>query len=217
MTYDDLKTEIANYLNRTDLSAQMDGFIRKVESEINRKIKHKDQIKRSQAVLDAQYTQLPGDFLGIINVDLQDTNPPVALFQQSLESLDLYRSKIGDAKGTPRYFAVDGDTLEFAPTPDKSFNLQLTYYAEVPPLSSTVTENFLSRTAPDVYLYGALKHASIYLMEDERVVLFTQLFEKALEELRVQQQNASFGKGSLLKRRRTYGNSNRPTQYYYKN
>ena len=58
MTYDDLKTEIANYLNHIDLSAQMDGFIRKVESEINRKIKHKDQIKRSQAVLDAQYTQL---------------------------------------------------------------------------------------------------------------------------------------------------------------
>ena len=150
-------------------------------------------------------------------MDLQDTNPPVALFQQSLESLDLYRSKIGDAKRNSTILCCRWRYLRICATPDKSFNLQLTYYAEVPPLSSTVTENFLSRTAPDVYLYGALKHASIYLMEDERVVLFTQLFEKALEELRVQQQNASFGKGSLLKRRRTYGNSNRPTQYYYKN
>ena len=59
MTYDELKTDIANYLNRTDLSAnQLDGFIKKAEAEVNRKIKHKDQIKRSQATLDAQYTQL---------------------------------------------------------------------------------------------------------------------------------------------------------------
>ena len=217
MTYDELKTEIANYLNRTDLTNQLDGFIDKCEGEINRKIKHKDQIKRSQAVLDAQYTQLPGDFIGIINVDLQGTNPPVALFQQSLESLDLHRSTTGDAKGQPKYFAVDGDTLEVSPTPDSATTIQLTYYAEVPPLSSTTTENFLSRTAPDVYLYGALKHASIYLMEDERVALFSTLFEKALEELRVQQQNASFGKGSLLKRRRTYGNSHKPTYYFSKN
>ena len=54
-------------------------------------------------------------------------------------------------------------------------------------------------------------------MEDERVGLFSGLFEKALEELRIQQQNASFGKGSLLKRRRTYGNNNQPTYYYSKN
>ena len=131
-------------------------------------------------------------------MDLQDTNPPVALFQQSLESLDLHRSTTGDAKGQPKYFAVDGDTLEVSPTPDKSMTIQLTYYAEVPPLSSTNTENFLLRNR-DIYLYGALKHASIYLMEDERVGLFSGLFEKALEELRIQQQNASFGKGSLLK------------------
>ncbi|MAL86561.1 MAG: hypothetical protein CMI23_09445 [Opitutae bacterium] len=217
MTYDELKTDIANYLNRTDLTNQLDGFIKKAEAEVNRKIKHKDQIKRSQATLDAQYTQLPGDFVGIINVDLQDTNPPVALFQQSLESLDLHRSTTGDAKGQPKYFAVDGDTLEVSPTPDKSMTIQLTYYAEVPPLSSTNTENFLLRSNPDIYLYGALKHASIYLMEDERVGLFSGLFEKALEELRIQQQNASFGKGSLLKRRRTYGNNNQPTYYYSKN
>ena len=84
-------------------------------------------------------------------------------------------------------------------------------------MSSTNTENFLLRSNPDIYLYGALKHASIYLMEDERVGLFSGLFEKALEELRIQQQNASFGKGSLLKRRRTYGNNNQPTYYYSKN
>lgn len=213
MTYDELKTQIANYLNRSDLTAVLDNFIDNTESEINRKLRHKDMIKRSQAVLDNQYSQLPGDWIGAINVDLQ-TGDPTPLFQKSLESLDLYRNSIDNTTGQPRYFAIDGDTLEVCPTPDQSYTIQMTYYAEVPALSSTVSENFLSRTAPDVYLYGALKHASVYLMEDERIQFFAGQFEKALEELRIQQQQGAFGKGSLLVRKRTYGGRNKQNYYY---
>tara|TARA_B000000609_G_C24161900_1_gene344274 strand:- start:137 stop:784 length:648 start_codon:yes stop_codon:yes gene_type:complete len=214
MTYDELKTRIADYLNRSDLGSVIDSFIDQTESEINRKLRHKDMIKRSTAVLDNQYSQLPGDWLGAINVDLQ-TGDPVPLFQKSLESLDLYRNSIQNTSGQPKYFAIDGDTLEVCPTPDQSYTIQMTYYAEIPALSSTVSENFLSRTAPDVYLYGALKHASVYLMEDERIQFFAGQFEKALEELRIQQQQGAFGKGSLLVRKRTYGGKTKP-QYYYK-
>ena len=85
MTYDELKTRIADYLNRSDLGNVIDSFIDQAESEINRKLRHKDMIKRSTAVLDNQYSQLPGDWLGAINVDLQ-TGDPVPLFQKSLES-----------------------------------------------------------------------------------------------------------------------------------
>lgn len=213
MTYSELKTQIANYLNRSDLTAVLDNFIDNTESEINRKLRHKDMIKRSTAVLDNQYSQLPGDWLGAINVDLQ-TGDPTPLFQKSLESLDLYRNSIDNTSGQPKYFAIDGDTLEVCPTPDQSYTIQMTYYAEVPALSSTVSENFLSRTAPDVYLYGALKHASVYLMEDERIQFFAGQFEKAIEELRIQQQQGAFGKGSLLVRKRTYGGRSKQNYYY---
>jgi hypothetical protein len=212
MTYDDLKTNIENYLNRSDLGSVVDNFIDNTESEINRKLRHKDMIKRSQAVLDNQYSQLPGDWIGAINIDLQ-TGDPIPLFQQSLESLDLFRKSIDNTTGQPKYFAIDGDTIEVCPTPDKSYTIQMTYYAEVPALSSTNNINFLSRMAPDVYLYGALKHASVYLMEDERIQFFAGQFEKALEELRIQQQNGAFGKGSLLIRKRTYGGRTKQNLY----
>ena len=91
----------------------------------------------------------------------------------------------------------------------------MVYYAELPPLGTVNTENFLSRTAPDVYLYGALKHASIYLMEDQRIPLFVQYFEKAMEELRMQQARADYHKGSLILKRRTYGKP-KSQNYYYK-
>ncbi len=215
MTYAELKTQIADYLNRSDLTSQLDGFIKNTEAEVNRKLRHKDMIKRARAVADNQYLQLPGDWLGAINIDLQGTSPSVSLKQLSLESMDDYRTANDDPTGQPVYFAIDGDTMELAPTPDQAYDLQLVYFAEVPPLGANNAENFLSRTAPDVYLYGALKHASIFLMEDERLPIFVAYFEKAIEELRQQQAKAEYHKGSLILKRRTYGKP-KSQVYYYK-
>jgi len=106
------------------------------------------------------------------------------------------------------------DSIELAPTPDVEYTLQLTYYAKINALSDSNTSNFVSTSHPDVYLYGALKHASIYLMEDERIPMFTAQFEKALEEMRMEQEKSAFGKGSLMQRRRTYGRPNKKNYYF---
>ena len=40
-------------------------------------------MKRVTAVADTQYVQLPGDWLGAVNIDIQSTNPTVNLKQLS--------------------------------------------------------------------------------------------------------------------------------------
>jgi hypothetical protein len=54
-------------------------------------------------------------------------------------------------------------------------------------------------------------------MEDERVPLFTAQFEKALEEIRLEQEKAEFAKGSLMQRRRTYGKRRKDIYYFGNN
>ena len=215
MTYDELKTQIADFLNRSDLTSKLDSFIDITEGELNRRLRTKDMVIRANAVADGQYLSLPSDWLEAINIEItsSDFTP---LLQQSIESLDVYRKANDNTSGQPVYFAIVDKTLELAPTPDKDYTLQLTYYGSIPALSSTNTTNFASTGHPDVYLYGCLKHASIYLMEDERVSMFSQLFEKALEEMRMEQERAEFGKGSLIPRRRTYGKAHKTT-YHLKN
>ena len=215
MTYSELKTNIANFLNRSDLTNQIDFFIDATEAELNRRLRVKEMIKRATATADGQYLSLPTDWLEAINVQI-DGNNFQPLFQQSIESLDVYRKSIDNANNQPIYYALVDNTIELAPTPDSSYVLQLTYYGAIDALSDTNTSNFVSTSYPDAYLYGALKHASIYLMEDDRVALFTSQFEKALEEMRMEQEKAEFGKGSLMQRRRTYGKSGRNT-YIWKN
>ena len=215
MTYSELKTNIANYLNRSDLTSFLDIFIDNTEAELNRRLRTKDMVKRATATADSQYLALPTDWLEAINVEITSNNFR-PLFQQSIESLDVYRQANDNVTGSPIYFAVVDKSLELAPTPDTSYTLQLTYYGSVDALSDSQTTNFVSTGHPDVYLYGALKHASIFLMEDERVPLFSAQFEKALEEMRLEQEKAEFGKGSLIQRRRTYGKA-RKNVYHFNN
>ena len=215
MTYAELKTNIANFLNRSDLTSQLDFFIDATEAEFNRRLRVKDMIKRATATADSQYLSLPTDWLEAINVQL-DGNNFTPLMQQSIESLDIYRKSVDNVSNQPVYYALVDNTIELVPTPDTSYTLQLTYYGTIDALSDSNTSNFISNSYPDAYLYGALKHASIYLMEDDRVALFTQQFEKALEEMRLEQEKAEFGKGSLMQRRRTYGKAGKNT-YVWKN
>ena len=213
MTYSELKTSIANYLNRSDLTSDIDTFIDNVEAELNRRLRSKDMIKRATATADSQYLTVPSDWLEAINIEITANNFS-PLFQQSIESLDVYRKANNNSTGQPVYYAMVDDSIELAPSPDSSYTLQLTYYAKISALSDSNTSNFVSASHPDVYLYGALKHASIYLMEDERIPMFTQQFEKALEEMRLAQEKSAFGKGSLMMRRRTYGKKQKRNYHY---
>ena len=212
MNYSELKTNIASFLNRSDLTSDIDMFIDQTEGELNRRLRTADMVKRATATADAQYLSLPTDWLQAINVEVT-SNDFKPLMQQSIESLDLYRASNDNTTGQPIYFALVDKTMEFAPTPDQEYTIQLTYYAKVDALSDSNTTNFVLDNHPDIYLYGALKHASIFLMEDERVTMFSQLFEKALEEVRMQQERKEFGKGSLMQRRRTYGRAKKNIYY----
>ena len=216
MTYAELKTNIANYLNRSDLTSYIDTFIDSTEAELNRRLRTKEMIKRATATADSQYLTVPTDWQEAINIEVTSNNFS-PLFQQSIESLDVYRKANNNITGQPIYYAMVDDSIELAPTPDSSYTLQLTYYAKINALSDSNTTNFVSTDHPDVYLYGALKHASIFLMEDERIPLFTNQFEKALEEIRLEQEKAAFGKGSLMQRRKTYGKAGKRMYYWANN
>ena len=215
MTYSELKTNIANYLNRSDLTTEIDIFIDNTEAELNRRLRVADMIKRATATADAQYLSLPTDWLEAVNVEIT-SNDFRPLMQMSIESLDVYRKANNNITGQPIYFALVDNTMELAPTPDAEYTLQLTYYSKIDALSDSNTSNFVLASHPDIYLYGSLKHASVFLMEDERALLFNAQFEKSLEEMRLQQERAEFAKGSLIPRRRTYGKT-RKNVYYWNN
>lgn len=216
MTYAELKSAIADYLNRSDLTSTIDTFIDQSEAEMNRKLRHKKMIKRATATCDSQYLATPTDWLEAINVEIT-SNDFSPLMQMSIESLDIYRKSINNRSGQPVYFALVDDSIEVCPNPDGDYELQLTYYASIPALSDSNTTNWVSTYYPDLYLNMTLFQGSMYLMDDDRAKSFKGLYESIFEEMRMEQEKAAFGKGSLIPRRRTYGRTKKQVVYWSNN
>lgn len=61
---------------------------------------------------------------------------------------------------------------------------------------SNATNNILTRS-PDAYLYGALAEAYAYLLDEQRASQYLQRFNLAIEEIKVDEQRAHYGTGSL--------------------
>ena len=96
----------------------MDTFIDTTEGELNRRLRSKDMVKRATATADGQYLTLPTDWLEAINIEITsgDFTP---LFQQSIESLDVYRKANDNSTGQPAFFAIVDNTI----SSDKGFKV----------------------------------------------------------------------------------------------
>jgi hypothetical protein len=106
--------------------------------------------------------------------------------------------------GKPEYFSIVGNQLEVIPSPDTEYSAELTYYAKITALSDANTSNWLLAYAPDLYLYGALLEATPYLKDDERLVVWGQLYIASMEDIVVADQRASVATTPIV-RARTLG------------
>jgi hypothetical protein len=66
--FTELKSSIADFLNRDDLTSTIPSFIALAEADLNRQLRHWRMEKRATANLDTQYTAFPDDFLESIDL-----------------------------------------------------------------------------------------------------------------------------------------------------
>jgi hypothetical protein len=194
-TYSELKTAVANFLARTDLTAQIPDFIQLAEARMSRELETRSQEKRATATLTAndEYVALPTDLREVREVKL-NTSPNTVLEYRSPTALD---SQFSGAGGKPLAYSIVGNEIKFRPIPDSAYTAEIVYIGSLDALSdSNATNNILSRH-PDAYLSGALAEAYVYLMDDARAQLYDGKFGRAIEEIKKDEQRAHYGTGTL--------------------
>jgi hypothetical protein len=199
-TFAQLKTTIADYLNRDDLTNIIPTFIQLAEAKFNRKLRVRQMIKRATAPIDTAFFAYPSDWLEAKEFQL-NTNPITKLDYITESFGNQLRATRFTAAGKPRYYTVVGSQLEFIPTPDTTYEGELTYYAKIPTLSDSNTSNWLLAYAPDLYLYGALIEAEPYLKNDERLTVWGELYLRAVDEIEVADERASVASTPLVRAR----------------
>lgn len=199
-TYAELKSAIADWLNREDMTSVIPSFIALAEADMNRSLRDYRMEKRSNATLDAQYSALPADWLETIRLHLTDTTSRLELVSEG--ALADLRAQRGDATGKPTHYAHTAGGLELFPTPDGSYTAELVYVAKVPALSDSNTANWLLSAAPDAYLYGALVQSAPYLKDDQRATVWAGLYQSAINNLNSASELARFSGSGLRLRNR---------------
>ena len=195
-TYTELKTAVANFLARDDLPSQIPNFIHLAESRMSRELETRDQEKRATATLTSgdEYIALPTDLREVRSITLA-TDPKTVLTYYSPTSLDSTFPSNGSGK--PLGFSIVGGEMKLRPIPDSSYTAEIIYVGGLSSLSDSNLTNVVLTRHPDAYLYGALAEAYAYLLDETRAAQYMQRFNTAINEIKVDEQRAHYGTGSL--------------------
>jgi len=170
-TYAELKTAIADWLNRADLDQKIPDFIRLAESTLNDVLRQADMVTQSTGItITSGRAALPADALEVVYAQVASTEDE-PLEQISPQQLTMLRRTRTRDAANPRFFAIIGRQIVVTPTPS-SGSLDIDYYQRIPALTDSNTTNWLLDDAPHVYLYTSLLHATPFLMDDARYQVF---------------------------------------------
>jgi hypothetical protein len=191
-TYTELKTAVADFLNRDDLTSVAPTFISLAETDMQRRIRHWRMEKRSTAEIDTQYSAIPADFLEVIRfyITSGDTKPLELISQAEL--LDRKRKNL-NTSGSPSYYAITAGEIEVYPVPDGTYTAELYYYSSIQALGDSNATNWLLDNHKDAYLYGALVHSAPYLKDDARLQMWAALYQSAVDAINAESEKSKFG------------------------
>ena len=197
-TYAELQTAVGNWLMRPDLTSQIPDFITLSEAQMQRDLQdHYKMEATTSLAATSRYTSLPADFMEPKRLYMTGANR--ALLPTTQSEMQDMRYSSEDAAGTECYYTITAAQIEIYPTP-ASDTLELTYIAKFAALSDSNTSNWILADAPDAYLYGALLQTAPFLDQDERLLTWTALYDKAITGLRKQSERAKWG-GQKLRMR----------------
>jgi hypothetical protein len=202
--YSELKSSIADWLNRADLTAVIPDFITLAEAQFNRQLRTHDMIKRATATVTDDYFSVPLDWLETnVLVNLGTITAPM----EYVDYERLNELKGLSLTGDPRFYTmIDGKFLILpAASSEAPANLEMSYVGKIPALSDSNTTNWLLTKSPDLYLYAALMQAEPYLKNDERVGIWATAMQNSMENMRLEGERSKRPSGGLNANRRSFG------------
>ncbi len=163
----DLKSTVATYLNRSNLTSLIPVFIQQAETRIaygsrepnfnTEPLRIRAMETSSYATINAQKIQLPTGYLAQRRFYLTSYGELTFL------TPDMFWAKFPDATaGQPSHFTEEGENFVFGPAPDGAYDGRCLYYAKFSPLVDNADTNWLLTNAPAVYLQGTLLEAYRY-------------------------------------------------------
>lgn len=213
-TYDTLKSGIADFLNRDDLTAVIPTFIDMAQGQINRDVRHWKMEKQAglSSAGNGVY-QLPADWLETKELrfapdSIGSPNDTYTVEYISQNTFDERKQNSNALTGDPKYYTLVAKAgvmyaylFPITEATDINDNLLILNYLAENQLDESNQTNWLITDASDVYLYGSLIHAAIYLKDDERLALFSQMYGAAVQRVNASSDESEYKHDRLRTRK----------------
>lgn len=167
-------------VKRTDLTVSAPAFIQLCEAEFYDELllKNTEYEAPLTATIGNNYIALPSDYISPITLWLLIDTVRVELDIATPQELPYEPSKT-----QPMYWAIDGNNIRFDCPTAQAYTVYFRYIRKDSLNSTTNTTNYLLRRRPDLYLYGVLKQAALFSQDDEAVMKWDSLYQKARKAL----------------------------------
>ena len=201
--YTELKTAVANWLDRSDLTDRIPEFIALAEARFNRVLRLRSmEVKyTADTVAGQRNLALPASYIQMRKFQV-NSSPLTTLSYVTPEIYD--RVWGGSTSGTPKFYTILANEVSFGPIPGSVMEVEMLFYKKFDNLSVSTTTNWLITNAPDIYLYGSMLEAEPFIMNDERVPLWAQALQQGISDLQ-EQDNKDRHSGSALRVMNTSG------------
>ena len=173
-TFAQLKSAVANWLNRSNLVDRIPEFITMATARIHYgseeppfqsdPLRIRAMETSVSATIATQRIQLPTGYLQQRRFYLA-SDPVRKLDYVTPENF--WATWISSQSGAPKQFTTEGEELVIGPTPDGSYTGKLLYYKAFTAFSDETDYNWLLLNAPQAYLHGALIEAHLFTRNND--------------------------------------------------
>lgn len=190
MTYDNLVTDVAQYLERTDAAtlAKIPTFIGLTEQKIAARLKILGilTVQTSTVNQNVNIIDKPARWHKTVSMNITVAGRRTPMLLRTVEYLREYWPDPAQ-QDVPKFYAdYDYTHWLIAPTPDAAYNFEVLYYERIQPLNSSNQTNWFTIYAPQAMIYGSLAEASMFLKNYEQAGVYRADFDATLETLTVE-------------------------------
>lgn len=186
-----LKTQVAAFVNRTDLTAQMPVFVGMAEALIRRDVKARAMESIVTGTLTGETLAQPSDLLETRRLLVGGKN-------LSYVSPEEY-NRLSQRTVIGGYFTIIGDDF-YVLGGQSGDDYSLTYIAQFDALENDTDTNWLLLAAPEVYLWSSCYQVSIYLKDVAAAQNYLAMYQMAVKALNDSEKTAQTTGGPMYVR-----------------
>ena len=184
--FGELKSEVASWLNKSNLSSKLDGFVQISESYIRRDLEVRAQELTATGTLTGTDLAFPSRFSSVRRLVVDDRQCRY-ITPEEYTHLDL----AGADLPTRLYTIIGENIVILGGTSGDAYTLVYTEWFES--LAGDTDTNWVLTNSPDVYLWASCMAGSIYLKDVNAATGYKTLYEEAVRSLNRKEKEAKQG------------------------